>query len=211
MKPSAVIFDLDGTLIHTTHLYERACIEGMKSIGIDFTSEDFQYHYPRGYSMHSWIEQKGGDPARLKDVRAARDEVYHHLLSTESTYCDGAEDLLDFLRSHPTGVVTNSWRSYLDAIDRNLGIYRRLSDIVTADDMGEFCKPHPHGLLLTADRLKVDPASAMYVGDQIFDLEAARAAGMTACLVKGPHTPNGADEHADIVVNDLGELQQQLQ
>ena len=61
MKFSSVLFDLDGTLIHTTHLYEEACVQGMKAIGITFTSEDFRHHYPKGYSMHSWIEAKGGD------------------------------------------------------------------------------------------------------------------------------------------------------
>lgn len=211
MEFSSVLFDLDGTLIHTTHLYEEACVKGMQAIGITFTAEDFRHHYPKGYSMHSWIEAKGGDPARLEEVRIARDAVYHELLATKSEYCDGAMDLLTFLEGHPTGVITNSWRSYLDAIHRKLAIYDHLTEIITADDMGDLCKPHPHGLLLTADRLKADPAASIYVGDQIFDLEAARAAGMTACLVRGPHSPEGAEKHADLVVESLRELQEKLQ
>lgn len=210
MKFDSVLFDLDGTLIHTTHLYERACIEGMRSIGLDFTKDDFKRLYPTGYSMGNWIKDKGGDPARLEEVRTARDVVYHELLSTESEYCHGAIELLDFLREHPTGVITNSWRSYLDAIHKKLGIYDRLTEIVTADDMGDYYKPHPHGLLVTADKLGVEPGKSVYVGDQIFDLEAARRAGMTACLVRGPHSPEGAEKHADMVVESLAELQKSL-
>lgn len=183
----------------------------MESIGITFTSEDFRHHYPKGYSMHSWIEAKGGDASRLEEVRVMRDLVYHELLATKSEYCAGAMDLLTFLKGHPTGVITNSWRSYLDAIHRKLAIYDHLTEIVTADDMGDLCKPHPHGLLLTADRLGADPATSVYVGDQIFDLEAARAAGMTACLIRGPHSPDGAEKHADLVVESLCDLQEQLQ
>ncbi len=211
MKFDAVLFDLDGTLIHTTHLYEEACIAGMHSIGLDFSSDDFRRLYPLSYSMGSWITEKGGDPTRLEEVRAARDVLYHELLATRSEYCDGALELLEFLKDHPTGVITNSWRSYVDASHKKLSIYDFLKEIVTADDMGDFCKPHPHGLLLLADRLKADPKKSVYVGDQTFDLHAAKAAGMTACLVRGLHSPKDAEEHADIIVESLAELQMEIQ
>ena len=211
MKFDAILFDLDGTLIQTTHLYEEACIAGMRSIGLEFSPEDFKRLYPTGYSMASWITEKGGDASRLEDVRAARDIVYHELLATRSEFAPGALEILEFLRDHPTGVITNSWRSYLDAIQKKLAIYDFLKEIVTADDMGDFYKPHPHGLLLTADRLGADPENSIYVGDQIFDLQAARAAGMTACLIYGPHTPEGAEKHADLIVESLVELQAKIQ
>lgn len=211
MKFDAILFDLDGTLIDTTHLYEEACIAGMRAIGVEFSSEDFSRLYPLSYSMTGWITEKGGDVRRLDEVRTARDIVYHELLETQSEYCDGAIELLEFLKDHPTGVITNSWRSYLDAIHKKLSIYDHLTEIVTADEMGDFCKPHPHGLLMTADKLKADPKNSVYIGDQIFDLEAAKAAGMTACLVYGSHSPAGAETHADMVVESLAELQQKLQ
>lgn len=211
MNYSAVLFDLDGTLIQTTHLYEEACIAGMNAIGIEFTPEDFRLLYPTGYAMGRWIEAKGGDIARLQEVRAARDCLYHELLATRSEYCEGALELLEFLAGHPTGVITNSWRSYLDAIHKKLSIYDRLSTIVTADEMGDFCKPHPHGLLLTSDKLGVDPKKSIYIGDQIFDLHAARAAGMTACFIRGSHSPPDAEKHADVIVGSLAELQNLLQ
>lgn len=210
MKYDSVLFDLDGTLISTTHLYEQACIAGMRAIGLEFSSDDFKRLYPTGYSMAGWIVEKGGRAEQLETVRAARDVVYHDLLSTQSEFCPGALELLEFLRDHPTGVITNSWRSYLDAIHKKLAIYDHLKEIVTADDMGDFYKPHPHGLLITADKLGADPEKSIYVGDQIFDLEAARAAGMTACLIYGPHSPKGAEKHADLVVESLAELQGKL-
>ncbi len=211
MKFASILFDLDGTLIQTTHLYEEACIAGMQAIGLEFSSEDFQRLYPQNYSMTGWIIEKGGKADQLDIVRAARDVIYHELLATKSEYCEGALELFAFLKTHPTGVITNSWRSYLDAIHTKLSIYDHLTEIMTADDMGDFCKPHPHGLLLTTDRLGVDPKNSIYVGDQIFDLEAARAAGMTACLIYGPHSPKGAEKHADIVVESLAELQLKIQ
>ena len=206
MKFKAVLFDLDGTLIHTTHLYEEACIVGMRAIGLDFSAEDFRRLYPQSMGMRSWISEKGGDPDRLDEVRAARDLVYHELLATRTEFCPGALDLLKFLEKHPTGVITNSWRSYLDAIHKCLGLYDHVTQIVTADEMGDLSKPHPHGLLLTADKLGVDPEDCVYVGDQIFDLHAAKAAGMQAYLVHGSHTPKHGPDHADHVLESLDDL-----
>ncbi len=160
--------------------------------------------------MKNWIIEKGGKKEQLEDVRAARDNVYHHLLATKTEFCPGTLELLAFLRDHPTGVITNSWRSYLDAINKKIAIYDHFKEIVTADDMGDFYKPHPHGLLLTTEKLGVDPKKSVYVGDQIFDLQAAKAAGMTACLIYGPHSPQGAEKHADMVVESLVELQSML-
>lgn len=209
MRFQGVFFDLDGTLIHTTHLYADACIAGMRALGLEFTMDDFKRLYPTGGSMAAWIEEKGGDPGRLEEVRTARDIVYHDLLSTQTEFMDGAPELLKRL-SGRTGVVTNSWRTYLDAIHRCISLYDHLEHVVTADDMGDFYKPHPHGLLVVADRVKAQPEKSAYVGDQIFDLKAAKAAGMTAILIHGPHTPGEAPEHADIVVKSLQELETYL-
>lgn len=209
MRFDAVFFDLDGTLIQTTHLYADACIAGMRAIGLDFSMDDFRRLYPLGGSMSRWIAEKGGDPSRLQEVRSARDIVYHDLLKTQTTFLPYAPELLARLRGR-TGVATNSWRSYTDAIHECIGLYDHVEYLVTADEMGDFCKPHPHGLLSLADSIGVVPERCVFVGDQMFDLEAARAAGMTACLLQGTHTPTEALMHADISLQSLDELSAHL-
>lgn len=206
MKFSAILFDLDGTLIRTTHLYEEACIKAMHAVGLPATSEEFSRLYPLGNSTECWIKEAGGDPSLLDTVRTIRDRNYHELLRTRSEFLPEALALLDGLSTTPTAAVTNSWRSYLDSIHECIGLYDHVSDIVTADDTKPFYKPHPHGLLLAADRLGIDPKQCAYVGDQPFDLHAAKAAGMHACLIHGQHTPKEIEKEADTVLESLGDL-----
>ena len=113
----------------------------------------------------------------------------------------------------PTPVI---WASVYPESQDDLPVLRqsleklRLSDsvgaMITADEMLPFRKPHPHGLLIAADRIGVDPATSIYIGDQIFDLHAAKAAGMTSCLIRGAHTPEGAEKEADLVAASLQDL-----
>jgi pyrophosphatase PpaX len=54
---------------------------------------------------------------------------------------------------------------------------------VVGGDETEKHKPDPEPLLLAAERMGVDPATAAYVGDSPFDMRAAKAAGMFAVAV----------------------------
>ena len=207
MKYEAILFDLDGTLIHTTHLYADACIAAMEKMGLPFTLEDFNRLYPQGTSFRDWILERGGTESLVTHGRKVRDEAYEDLLRTHSSFLDGAEELLKFLADHPTGIITGSWRSYVHAIDEKLGVSKHVGTVITADDMEPYYKPHPHGLFLACDALGVDPEKCIYIGDQSFDVEAAKAAKMKAALIHGPHTPKNIEHDADHTLTSIAELQ----
>lgn len=189
MRFEAAIFDLDGTLVDTTHLYAEACIHAMQTLGLSFSSEDFAKLYPTGTSFFSWAEQKGAHPDDLPQARQERDTVYCELLRTRTVYLPGAKQLLKKVGKKRSAVVTNSWKIYVDAINEATGIYDHMETVITADHMGAYCKPHPHGLLLAADALGIEPSCCMYVGDQAYDVEAAKAAGMTPAFIPSRHSP----------------------
>ena len=68
---------------------------------------------------------------------------------------------------------------------KDLGIHDYF-DIVVSGDTLEHKKPHPAPLLHAAEFFKVEPASALMVGDSISDVKASRAAGFTiACVPYG--------------------------
>ena len=206
MRFSAILFDLDGTLIDTISLYRRACIQGMASAGLDLTHEEFDAYYVSGSSLEEWIRLKGGEKGDAPLVRRERDRAYHMLLRTEPAFFLGAEELLNDLLDFPKAIVTGSWKSYVDALDECVEITKHFPHIITADDTSPFHKPHPHGLLLAADRLGVDPRKCVYIGDQMFDIDAAHAAGMTSCLVPTQFTPKEAHGKAEMELESLDEL-----
>ncbi|MDO8649437.1 MAG: HAD family phosphatase [Candidatus Peregrinibacteria bacterium] len=204
MKNSTLLFDLDGTLVDTISLYEIACLQILREYGAEVPLEKFQGWYMSGLHTKQIAELCGLSEDIVPELRKRRDDLYMQMLATETTWLPGAEDVLKAAKKKgPVGIVTGSWKSYLDAMRPRTNIYPYAGAIVTADDMHDFMKPHPHGLLLCADRLGVDPTTCVYIGDQAFDIEAANAAGMVSVLFRGKHTPENAEKGATHVCDTL--------
>lgn len=106
----------------------------------------------------------------------------------------------------PRAIVTGSHRSYVEAIEQCLPLSKYFPTIITADEMDPYFKPHPHGLFLAAQAFGVEPEQCVYIGDQVFDMEAARNAKMPNILIAREFTPAYARDSADRVITSLGEL-----
>ncbi len=211
MNPRAILFDLDGTLVDTITLYGEAVLASLKEVaGIDATWEQYREWYGRPLHLKGILALYGLTDEGIPGIRKRRDELYIDFLRTKTAWYPGAKDLLSGLRAKgvPVGLVTGSWMSYVEAIDSLLGVKKHFDAFVTVDDMGDFTKPHPHGLLLGADRLGVDPRECVYVGDQRFDIEAAERAGMPGILIRSEWTP--ADASAPQEVRSVSELSEVL-
>jgi phosphoglycolate phosphatase len=186
------LFDLDGTLVDTITLYGKAVLQVLQEMGIEETWEHFREWYTTPVHAEQILEMHGKDPVKyLAGFRERREELYIGMLREKSVWLPGAEELLRELSAAPLGLATTSWQSYVDAIDECLGVKKHFKAIITVDLTGHLSKPHPHPLLLAADALSFEPGNCVYIGDQRFDVEAAKAAGMEAWLVKGEWTPAG--------------------
>ena len=214
MKFKTILFDLDGTLIDTIPLWQRAYLETLQKEGVTLDLDEFMAKIYHGNAHFNTIFEEYGFPEEeWIRIREDRDRQYCNLLRKESAWMDGAKELLEFAKAiHPIGMMTGSWTRYVDAIDKKLDIYAHFSAVVTCDDTQEGrSKPNPYGLELLAEQLGVDAKECLYVGDQKFDVGAANAANMTSCLIWREWTPVGADEGADITCSSLDELLELLQ
>lgn len=198
MPYDAILFDLDGTLADTITLYGHAVLRSLREIGVEATEKEFFEWYTYPLHLKQILGLYSLDESHVPALRTRRDVLYERMLETQTEWLRGGEELLRTLRDRktPTAIVTGSWMRYIDAIDRKLGIKRYVETYVTADDIHKFMKPHPHGLLLACDRLGAEPGRCLYVGDQQFDIDAAKAAGMPCWLIPGrwsPKTMTGAE------------------
>jgi HAD superfamily hydrolase (TIGR01549 family) len=82
-------------------------------------------------------------------------------------------------RGYPTSLVTSKNLEELANTLPRLGIAECVDFAITADDVTH-PKPDPEGLLQALARLSIPSDQAVYIGDTIHDLRAARAAGVTA-------------------------------
>jgi pyrophosphatase PpaX len=195
-RTRAALFDLDGTLVATKHLYLEAYRRALAPhLGRALGDDELLALRPRselrllqdqaGAAFETCLEAFHGHYAALHDSHF------------EGVY-DGVPALLAALRSQglAVGVVTGKSR-------RSWAVTRRALpfefDVLILDDDVSRCKPDPEGILAALERLQVEPAAAWYIGDTVSDLEAASAAGVTpgaAAWSGSPRTARFAAEAA---------------
>jgi HAD superfamily phosphatase len=204
----AVLFDLDGVLVDVSGSYRRA---------IEETVEHFTGARPSPGAVQE-LKDGGGfnDDWRLTAVLVARTganvtfgdivrefnrryrgENWNGLIAVEPPLL--TTGLLDDLKScfGCLGLVTGRPREEAEFTLSRFGWTDRFDAFVTMEDVEGRGKPDPLPLQLALTRLEVAPREAVYVGDSVDDMTAARAAG---CLAVGFVPPYlDAVRHADLL------------
>lgn len=182
ITPQAILFDLDGTLADTApdlaaainlmrtqrqlppapynslRPFASAGARGLIGAGFDITPEDQQY-----------------ESMRLEFL-----SNYENALATHSKLFDGITALLQGLAEIelPWGVVTNKAERFTLPLIPQIGLSK--AACIISGDTTAHAKPHPAPLLEAARRLGIEAAQCWYVGDDLRDIQAAQAAGMTS-------------------------------
>ena len=181
MKVEGIIFDLDGTLVHTIDdiagaanlLFAR---HGLPEHGIDY------YLNWIGNGAVKFIERAHGKPVSKEQLRAYVNEfkeIYSNNLHDKSRVYDGVPQLLDELVSR--GIRLSILSNKPDLLTREVVNYY-LSDWPLVPVFGQReevpRKPDPAGALEIAALMEIEPAEIMFVGDSDNDILTAQAAGM---------------------------------
>jgi HAD superfamily hydrolase (TIGR01509 family) len=205
------IFDLDGTLVDTVETrivawlrtFEEERVPADRVLVASLIGSD-------GRRLARVVAEAAGqtlDSDREEEIDRRAGEIYSELNLDPKTL-PGALDLLQALdeRRRPWAIATSSRREQIDASIKALALSRR-PIVIDGSDV-EHAKPAPDLLLFAARELEVEPSRCAYVGDAIWDMQAAVAAGMPAIgVTSGSAT---ADELAGagalFTVHDLSEL-----
>ena len=98
------------------------------------------------------------------------------------------------------GIVTRNSRKSVDVVLTRLGL--RFDAVVTREDAPP--KPAPDPVLLACRRMGLPTSEVLFVGDFEFDMLAGRRARVRTVLLRSPVMTSS--EHADLVIDSLGEL-----
>lgn len=192
---SAVLFDLDGTLIDTKSLYLEAYRVAVEPyVRQDMTHEDIMALRPTSeIAFIRAVVEETDFEACLEDFYRAYERL--HTDRFRGVY-PGIPEALAAIRGRglPLGLVTGksrrSWEITRALVDE-LGPF----DTLVFDDDVRAPKPDPHGLELALAAVGVDPGAAAYVGDTRSDMEAARTAGLRPVAALWARDPDDRDEH----------------
>lgn len=212
LPPTAVVFDLDGTLIDSRGDIVAALNHALLTTG-------------RNPQPAQVIVRLVGDGPRALCSRAAKipadapetDELirlfleyYKHHPLDFTRWAKGALEAIEALSAMENmtlGLCTNKHRATTEVVLRALGIEDRFAVVVAGGDTKDG-KPNPAPLLLAAKQLGATPAAVVMVGDGPQDILCARNAGTWAVAVESGFSPVEALVQAgpDVTVRDLSML-----
>ena len=209
-----IFFDLDGTLADTA----PDLVAATNQLLVARNLEPKPYEFLRPYASagaRGLLEGAFGIDPNHQDFIALRDEFftnYEKALLVDSKLFDGIDHLLDQMDGAklPWGIITNKSERFTNPLTELMGLRQRAVSTVSGDTT-PYSKPHPEPILHAARAANIDPTQSIYVGEDIRDVIAGKAAGMKTvaaaygyCGCKEPPEAWGADY---IVDNPLDLLQ----
>jgi pyrophosphatase PpaX len=181
---AAALFDFDGTLVDTTEMIFQSMRHATASVlgRDDFSREELLANV--GQPLPRQMELFDAEKAELLlEAYRAHHEEHHDALIAEFP---GVDEALSRLRAAGVRVVvvtSKRRRSVEMALAKFPGLVLVVDLFVTMEDTTEH-KPHPEPLLRGLELMgDVPKEQAVYVGDSPFDVQAAKAAGLTSVAV----------------------------
>lgn len=190
MKPTAVIFDMDGLLIDSEPLWEEAGKETLALFDVSLTDE--QYHFSTGLRTKEWvdwwfswfnIDKKHALTAELTIVQKAIDKI-----GARGIAMPGVEYAFQFFREKgfKIGLATSSPLALVKVVAEKLKINDYLQAIASAEEL-TYGKPHPQVYLDCARALEVSPLECICFEDSFNGMIAVKAARMKCIVIPAPH------------------------
>jgi len=214
--PAALLFDLDGTLADTAP--DLAGAVNLLLIAKGLPPVPFETLRPVASAGARGLI---GVAFNVAPAEAAYDALrdaflanYEAQIALHTTLFDGVEELLGSLQEQGIqwGIVTNKPARFTDLLLPKIGLGHAACSI--SGDTTAHAKPHPEPLFEAARRLGLLPNQCWYVGDELRDIEAGKAAGMITIAAAWGYCGNTEplSWQADMIMqtpNDLIRLLQQ--
>lgn len=180
---SAIVIDLDGTLLHTAPELSEAANRMLREMDYAPVSPELLASYI-GNGI-SWLVKRAltGDmhatpDAALFDHALPIFEKHYTELLLQSRPFDGVIAGLDAMQAagFRLGCVTNKLARYTEPLLQGVGLAKYFEIVISGDTLAEK-KPHPMQLLHAAKFFGVPVEKLLLIGDSLSDTLAARAAG----------------------------------
>ncbi|MEN9705165.1 MAG: hypothetical protein RLZZ393_1044 [Pseudomonadota bacterium] len=186
IRPEAVLFDLDGTLVDTA----PDLVGALDDLMAEESRAALPYATTRAVASHGSnglvsLGFPGIEGKEFENLRQRFLDLYAGRIARRSRLFEGCEALLGELerQGRPWGIVTNKPAFLTTPLLAALGLDLRAGCVVSGDTLAQR-KPHPAPLLHAAALIRTDPERCLYVGDAERDIQSARAAGMPVLVAR---------------------------
>ena len=186
---SALLIDLDGTLLHTAPELAESANRMLRDMGRPAVSQDLLMSYIGNGIV--WLVKRAltGDmhaepDAVLFETALPVFEKHYTELLLQSKPFDGVIDGLNAMQTagFRLGCITNKVARYTEPLLKGVGLAKYFEIVLAGDTLPEK-KPHPMPLLHAAKFFGVPVEKLLLIGDSLSDTTAARAAGCPVVCV----------------------------
>ena len=176
----ALIFDMDGVVLHSTDLHMKAWVAYLERNGIKDTSVIYRMLGKRNDQIVHDIFGSGLSDAEVVEHGAAKERLYRELMTPvlEESYVAGVREFLRAAHAKgiPLALATNAEPLNVDFVLDHAGLRPLFSAIVDGSQVTH-AKPHPEVFLTAAARLGIGPRNCVIFEDSPGGIQAALSAG----------------------------------
>ena len=216
-KVKAIIFDMDGTIIKSEHIWKEAVknvlqkrgfdsltekqtetLCSLSGIGLENASKVIKKEFKLSDSIEELVKEK-------KDF--AKKRFLHDI-----TFIDGFETFHKKLQQFfiPTSIASNCDLTSMNIINKKMNFSQFFGNNVYSIEMiGNKAKPDPAIFLHAAEKLNVKPSECIVFEDSIFGFQAANAAGMKCIAIKNNLNKNNLSL-ANYAIDNYDDAEQAL-
>jgi phosphoglycolate phosphatase len=203
------IFDLDGTLIDSRGDIAAATLHALSAHGFAALPVERLLTYV-GDGARPLLSRAAGidlDDARVDALYESFIAFYQAHPVVHTRLCPGAESALSALSDLSLALCTNKPRTTTVPVLAALGLSGSFQVVVAGGDLPK-TKPDPLPILHIAERLGLEPAELVMVGDGAQDILSGRAAGAFTVGVRGGIQPleRLLEAKPDLLLDSMAEL-----
>jgi len=203
----AILWDNDGVLVDTEHLYRDATRQIMAAVGFNLSDEQYRDLFlSQNHGAWHLLAAQGHSEAALVRMRAERDDLYSTLLRARNHTIEGVAEVLQALHGrYAMGVVTSSQRKHFEIIHAQTGLLRYFDFVLAREDYAN-SKPDPEPYLAGIAKTSLRADDCIAIEDTLRGLTAATSAGLKCMVIPNALTSGGDFSAAYKVLRDIREL-----
>lgn len=208
MKPAAIIFDLDGTLIDNNSYHIEAWKIFYKRLNRTWSDEEYktEFNGKINRDIFNYIFQKELMPDEINAFTAEKEALYRDLYSPYISPINGLIEVLKEIHaaSIKMAIATSGLPENVRFMFDNVPIEKYFEKVVDATYVTRG-KPNPEIFLTAASFVDANPTQCIAFEDSVAGVQSAKSAGMKVVALTTTHTPE--DLHlADFIIKDYTEV-----